>query len=153
MYHQQQPFGVPLYSTPSPMRAAAPMQRPGFGVPLYSTPVPQLPWGPAAAVRSPAGTIVAPAGTIRSGGSRWLGGPDARPFDLSFTRRSFGATDTLGGKAWWLAGTVAMGALAYHGYKRNNSIGWALVWGLLGGIIWPITVPVALAQGYGKPAR
>lgn len=39
----------------------------------------------------------------------------------------------------------------YHGYKRNNgSVGWALAWGLLGGI-WPISIPLMLAQGFGKP--
>jgi hypothetical protein len=41
-------------------------------------------------------------------------------------------------------------ALAYHGYKRNDSVGWALVWGLFGSMVWPITVPVAVAQGFGK---
>jgi hypothetical protein len=46
---------------------------------------------------------------------------------------------------------ASAGALAYHGYKRNGSVGWALVWGLLGGLVWPVTVPIALAQGYGKP--
>lgn len=39
----------------------------------------------------------------------------------------------------------------YHGYKRNNgSVGWALAWGLIGGI-WPISIPLMLAQGFGKP--
>lgn len=121
-------------------------QQPSFGVPLYNTPSPamrnpHLPaWGPAAAVRSPSGTIVAPAGTIRSGGTK-----------LPLT--PFGAIGSGGlGTVWGIAGTVAMGALAYHGYKRNNSIGWALVWGVFGGLIWPLTVPIALAQGFGKRA-
>lgn len=53
---------------------------------------------------------------------------------------------------WGVVSTVGMGLLTYHGYKRNNgSIGWALCWGLLGGIIWPVTVPIAFAQGLGKP--
>jgi hypothetical protein len=46
---------------------------------------------------------------------------------------------------------VGMAAGAYHGYKRNNSIGWAIAWGLLGGIAPVITLPVSLAQGFGKP--
>jgi len=45
---------------------------------------------------------------------------------------------------------AAAGASAYHGYKRNNSIGWAIWWGLMGGLFPIITVPVALAQGFGK---
>lgn len=49
-----------------------------------------------------------------------------------------------------LAGT-ALGA--YHGYRRNNSLGWALAWGVLGGMFPFVTVPVALAQGLGQPYR
>lgn len=45
------------------------------------------------------------------------------------------------------AGTIAG---AYHGYKRNNSIGWAIGWGLLGGAFPFFTIPVALAQGFGE---
>ena len=56
--------------------------------------------------------------------------------------------------AIWLgriAGTVGG---AYHGYKRNNdSIGWGIGWALLGNIFWPVTIPVSLAQGFGKPAK
>jgi hypothetical protein len=49
-----------------------------------------------------------------------------------------------------LAGTATG---AYHGYKRNHgSIGWAIGWGLLGGVVPIITIPVSLAQGFGKPA-
>jgi len=51
---------------------------------------------------------------------------------------------------WSLLATAAAGASAYHGYKRNDSIGWAVAWGLLGGLFPVITVPVALAQGFGK---
>lgn len=47
-------------------------------------------------------------------------------------------------------GFLSMPALAYHGYRRNNSIGWALVWGVFGSMVWPVTVPVAIAQGFGK---
>jgi hypothetical protein len=48
-------------------------------------------------------------------------------------------------------GTVlSLPLLTYHGYKRTNSLGWALAWGLLGTIVWPITVPVAFAQGFAE---
>jgi len=47
------------------------------------------------------------------------------------------------------AGTV-LGA--YHGYKRNDSVGWAIGWGLLGGMFPIFVVPIAVAQGYGKRA-
>lgn len=50
-----------------------------------------------------------------------------------------------------LAGAVTG---AYHGYKRNNgSVGWAIGWFLLGGAFWPVTIPVSLAQGFGKPEQ
>lgn len=51
----------------------------------------------------------------------------------------------------YVAGTASVFALAYHGYKRNQSIGWALVWGIIGGAFWPLGLPIAFAQGYGKP--
>lgn len=53
-------------------------------------------------------------------------------------------------KAMMVAGTVSVPVLAYHGYRRNDSVGWAIVWGLFGSWVWPITVPVAFAQGYAK---
>ncbi len=49
-----------------------------------------------------------------------------------------------------LLSMVGIGASAYHGYKRSGgSIGWTLGWALLG-IIPVITIPVAIAQGFGK---
>ncbi len=43
---------------------------------------------------------------------------------------------------------------AYHGFKRNKgSIGWTLVWGALGAWFPVITLPIAVFQGYAKPAR
>lgn len=42
---------------------------------------------------------------------------------------------------------------AYHGYRRHNgSVGWAIGWGVLGGLFPIITTGVALAQGYGRAA-
>lgn len=50
--------------------------------------------------------------------------------------------------------SLAVGsALAYHGYKRTQSVGWAVAWGLGGGAVWPIMLPIALAQGFGRPER
>lgn len=56
--------------------------------------------------------------------------------------------------AWMVLSAVSVGASAFHGYRRNRgSIGWALGWGLLGGLFPIITPAIALAQGYGKPAK
>lgn len=53
---------------------------------------------------------------------------------------------------WSLLSLAGAAAGAYHGYKRNHeSIGWAIGWALLGSIAPVITVPVAVAQEFGKP--
>lgn len=51
---------------------------------------------------------------------------------------------------WWILSAASVGLSAYHGYRRNNSVGWAIVWGLLGGIFPIITPAVAFAQGFGR---
>lgn len=52
--------------------------------------------------------------------------------------------------AYALLGTASMAASAFHGYKRNQSIGWALWWGLMGATFPVITPTIALAQGFGE---
>ena len=53
---------------------------------------------------------------------------------------------------WEILAAASAAVSAYHGYKRNQSVGWAVVWGLLGGLA-PVMVPaIALAQGFGKKA-
>lgn len=49
-----------------------------------------------------------------------------------------------------LLSTASAAASAWHGYKRNDSVAWALWWGFCGGM-FPIVVPtIAAAQGFGK---
>ena len=45
---------------------------------------------------------------------------------------------------------MSMGASAYHGYKRNESVGWAIGWAFMGALFPVITPAVALAQGFGQ---
>lgn len=53
--------------------------------------------------------------------------------------------------AWYhVAAAVSGPACLYHGYKRNNSIGWGIAWSLFGGALPLLAVPIALAQGFGK---
>lgn len=49
--------------------------------------------------------------------------------------------------------TAAVAAMVYHGYKRNDSLGWAIGWGFAGAVVPILTVPVAVAQGFGKPKK
>lgn len=59
-----------------------------------------------------------------------------------------------GSLLWGLISTASMGLSAYHGYKRNDgSVGWAVGWGLLGGIFPVITPAIAFAQGLGEKKR
>lgn len=56
-------------------------------------------------------------------------------------------------KTWQFIRIAAIGAAAYHGYRRNSSVGWAVGWGLLAGLSPPIVIGVALAEGFAKPKR
>lgn len=52
-----------------------------------------------------------------------------------------------------IAGVMALvsaSASAYHGYRRNQSIPWAMWWFLMGSIFPVFTPIIALAQGYGE---
>jgi hypothetical protein len=51
-------------------------------------------------------------------------------------------------RLWKYVAPISALASAYHGYKRNDSLGWALWWFLWGGL--PITPVIALAQGFGE---
>jgi len=53
-------------------------------------------------------------------------------------------------KALSVASFVSSAALAYHGYRRSKSVWSAIGWAIAGSLAWPIAVPVALAQGFGK---
>ncbi len=60
---------------------------------------------------------------------------------------------TVPGLIWNAVSAAAVGLCVYHGYKRNNSIGWGVAWGLLGSILPVFVVPVALVQGIGVKAK
>lgn len=58
-----------------------------------------------------------------------------------------------GATIWSAVSLASSVASVYHGYKRNQSVGWAIVWGIMGALFPIITPVVAVAQGYGKPAK
>lgn len=51
---------------------------------------------------------------------------------------------------WGLISAASAGVSGFHGYKRNNSVGWGIAWFVLGGLFPVITPTVAFAQGFGK---
>ena len=51
---------------------------------------------------------------------------------------------------WGLLSTASAALSGYHGYRRNNSIGWGVVWFGLGGLFPVITPTIAVAQGFAK---
>lgn len=62
-------------------------------------------------------------------------------------------SDRSGLDSAYLIASVAGTALgAYHGYRRDGSVGWALLWGLFGGALPVFAIPVMVAQGVGKKA-
>ena len=42
-------------------------------------------------------------------------------------------------------------AMAYHGYKRTKSAGWALAWAAFGAVAPLIAPAIAYAEGFAKP--
>lgn len=51
------------------------------------------------------------------------------------------------------AALVSAPVSAYHGYKRNDSLGWGIAWFVLGSLFPVLTPTIAIAQGFGKRRR
>ncbi len=90
--------------------------------------------------------------TIRvAGPNEWLGADEVpvaaqQVVDVSPLRKAAVV-------AYGIASIAGAAIGAYHGYKRNDSVGWAICWSLLGSLAPVIVIPVAYAQGIGKPKR
>lgn len=63
---------------------------------------------------------------------------------------SMNSPTTLETQIWSGLAVASVAASTYHGYKRNDSVGWAIWWGLMGGIFPIITPVIAIAEGFGK---
>lgn len=77
-----------------------------------------------------------------------------KPIDGTLARRAISGYEESGNGISALTAVMStVGAVsgAYHGYKRNSSIGWSVGWFFLGALIPYLTIPISLAQGYGKP--
>ncbi len=56
-------------------------------------------------------------------------------------------------RIWSWLSVASMAASTYHGWRRNKSIGWAVVWGLMGAAFPVVTPVIAVAQGFGKEKK
>jgi len=57
------------------------------------------------------------------------------------------------GMAQLAVGAAGFLLAGYHGYRRNDSYLWGLLWGL-GGFTCPVvTIPIAISQGYANPLK
>lgn len=63
---------------------------------------------------------------------------------------AFGISTTTWGFIGWTLAAAGAATGVYHGYKRNKSAGWALGWGLFGLMLPIVSIPLSIAQGYGK---
>lgn len=120
---------------------------------------PDLAYAPAPiSARIPAvnGNSVSNALALHMNGVRYLG--ETAATTEKTTAETTAIQQTAPDKLAWMqsplfriAQMASVAACAYHGYKRNNSIGWAIWWGICGGGV--ITPAIAIAQGFGKPIR
>lgn len=84
-----------------------------------------------------------------------IGNPNLkdRPYLAPLGAVSDGSGNPVLSVAYSLASIAGATTGAYHGYRRNNgSVGWAIGWFIFGGILPFLSVPISLAEGFGKPA-
>ena len=126
--------------------ARRPAPLPAFASPAVAT------WGPPAVVAPetcPDKAKSAPLALLPT--TAWASNLFARPGVTATGALSGAGADGLTTVASVL-GVAGTGLGAYHGYRRTGSLGWTLAWAILGGLFPIITIPVAFAQGFGKPA-
>lgn len=76
-------------------------------------------------------------------GTQWVYAP-------GYSGAALGVDPGTTAMVWSAVSTASMAASAYHGYKRNDSVGWAIWWGLMGAMFPVITPAIGVAQGFGK---
>jgi len=89
---------------------------------------------------------------LKMAGMGALGRPNAlNGIKLGQADQSNGTAKTVR-TVWAVLGTASMALSAYHGYKRNLSVGWAIWWAFMGALFPVLTPAMAIAQGFGKRA-
>lgn len=80
--------------------------------------------------------------------------PPPNPFGpVSDVSKQLSTEEIVASAVWGAASLLGTALGAYHGYRRNNSVGWGVWWAVMGGLFPIVTVPVAIAQGFGKRSR
>jgi len=91
--------------------------------------------------------------TVRvMGPNEWLGADEPMPPPQEFSTAPTTFKRGLA-IAYGIAGVAGAAIGAYHGYKRNDSVGWAIAWAFLGSLAPVVVIPVAYAQGIGERKR
>lgn len=70
--------------------------------------------------------------------------------DASLLNAAGDADTSTARKIWGVLALVSGPVSAFHGYRRNRSVGWAIGWFALGTLFPVITPTIAVAQGFGK---
>ena len=125
---------------PYAMRALAPAG--GIYDPLSPPGGLRIGYGPNVAIHP----VVRPAAGIEPTVTLAPGAPGAQTGTFTITPPPTYSVSPL----WGVLGAVSVGLSAFHGYRRNNSIGWGITWGVLGGLFPVVTPAIAFAQGFGK---
>ena len=69
---------------------------------------------------------------------------------MAYSRVKVGQESNALATGYGLLSTAGVALGAYHGYKRTDSVGWAVGWAVLGGLFPFVTIPVSIAQGFGE---
>jgi len=85
-----------------------------------------------------------------SPGARLEVGPGGKLYETMGGLTTDPIIQVIGSPVVKIGGALAAG---YHGYKRSNSAGEALLWAALGGFSPVLTLAVAAYQGYGKKKK
>jgi len=93
-----------------------------------------------------------PAGADRDAAARALITAGVDSDVVATALNGLSAMDSWNWKAIGGVLTLASAAVSgFHGYRRNKSITWGLIWFALGGIFPIVTPVIAAAQGFAKP--
>jgi hypothetical protein len=72
------------------------------------------------------------------------------PADVAAANQFLSSSAITSTTIWGMLAVASAAASGYHGYRRNQSIPWAMWWFFMGGVFPVLTPVIAVAQGFGK---